>query len=186
MVSAATAHRHNNDEKGKYDSWTARRRQQVTSTILRLLLHLLDFPNANLPWRVSCKWQKKMPIPRIDFLFLTRPFSRLIHSVFSFAALCFPFGHGKLDILLQISCLCSIKSIEAFNIANLSWRKKRKKEAAGTTCQVRGLGFKLLCWGIYVNRGMRLALNLLAAGLSHNSQSAVPSDIWIYLKFICL
>lgn len=68
-----------------------------------------------------------MPIPRIDFLFLTRPFSRLIHSVFSFAALCFPFGHGKLDILLQISCLCSIKSIEAFNIANLSWRKKKKK-----------------------------------------------------------
>jgi len=59
------------------------------------------------------------------------------------AGLCLAFGHGKLDILLQISCLCSIKSIEAFNIGNLSWMEI--KEAAGTTRQVRGLGFKLVC-----------------------------------------
>jgi len=71
------------------------------------------------------------------------PFSGLLISYGLSPRLCFAFGHGKLDILLQISCLCSIKSIEAFNIGNL--RSMEIKEAAGTARQVRGLGFKLVC-----------------------------------------
>jgi len=79
-----------------------------------------------------------MPILGPDFLcrFLVLPTSFSLSPVFvSLLAMA--------NWTNQISCLCSIKSIEAFNIGNLSWMEI--KEAAGTTRQVRGLGFKLVC-----------------------------------------